>query len=228
MRPQNSSSPLCLLVEGQDDRHVIQHLWKKEHKKEDLPFCISDKDGIEKLIDAIPGEMKADSREILGIVIDANGNLDECWKKVTSKIKEGIKDLGIEQVQFPDGPTPTGTIIDCNHYKLRYIGIWLMPNNKECGELENFIIKMLPEGDLIWPSAQKYIEDIPEKDRKFNNSKSKKGKAQLFAWLATRKKPGRMGTAIGVSDLTLDNELSKDFLKWLSDLFKKNLKKHSH
>ena len=33
-----------------------------------------------------------------------------------------------------------------------------------------------------------------------------------------------MGAAIGVGDLTLDNQLSKDFLKWLSDLFRTGLK----
>ena len=220
MRPQNSSSPFCLLVEGQDDRHVIQCLWKKERKEKELPFCISETNGIEKLIEAIPEQIKAPSRKVLGIVVDTNGNLNKCWKKVTSKIKEGIKDLGVEQVQIPDGPTLTGTIINC---KTISIGIWLMPDNKSCGELENFIIEMLPESDFTWPSAQKYIENIPEEDRKFSNSKSKIEKAQLFAWLATRKKPGRMGAAISVGDLTEDNELSKKFLKWLSDLFQKTL-----
>ena len=89
-----------------------------------------------------------------------------------------------------------------------------MPNNKSSGELENFIIEMLPKGDFIWPFAKKYIENIPKKNREFDNSKIKK--AQFFAWLATRKKPGRMGAAIGADDLTLNNKLSKDFLKWLS------------
>ena len=203
----SSSSPFCLLVEGQDDRHIIQHIWKKEYK-EKVPFDVQDKEGINNLIKAIPAEIKVSNREILGIVVDANGNLDECWKKITCKIKEGVKDLGVGQIPVPDHPVPTGTIIDC---EVRSIGIWLMPDNKACGELENFIVKMLPKNDLIWPSAKE--------DRKFDDTKIEK--AQIFAWLATRKKPGRMGAAISVGDLTLDNELSKNFFKWLSDLFKK-------
>ena len=212
----SSSSPFCLLVEGQDDQHVIQNIWEKEYK-EKVPFDVQDKEGINNLIKAIPAEIKVSNREILGIVVDANGNLDKCWKKITCKIKEGVKDLGVEEeIPVPDCPIPTGTIIDCKEIS---IGIWLMPNNKECGELENFIMKMLPKNDLIWPSAKEYIQNIPKEDRKFDETKIEK--AQIFAWLATRKKPGRMGAAISVGDLTLDNELSKDFLKWLSDLFKK-------
>ena len=177
------------------------------------------KDGISNLIAAIPGEIKEPSRKILGIVADANNHLDEYWKKITHKIKEGIKDLGVEQIQVPDHPIPTGTIINCEEIS---IGIWLMPNNKTAGEIENFVIEMLPKSDPVWPSAKKYIEDIPEESRKFDSNKMKK--AQLFAWLATRKKPGRMGAAISAEDLTLDNKLSKSFLKWLSDLFNEKLK----
>ena len=218
MRPNSSSSPFCLLVEGQDDRHVIEKFWEKAYK-EKPSFNIVDRDGISNLIEAIPAEIKEPDRQVLGIVVDANNHLDEYWEKITHKIKEGIKDLGVEQIQVPDRPTPTGTIIDCKEIS---IGVWLMPNNKSSGELENFIIEMLPKGDLIWPFAKRYIENIPKENRKFNNSKIEK--AQFFAWLATRKKPGRMGAAIGADDLTLNNKLGKNFLKWLSDLFRSHLK----
>ena len=33
MKPKSDSSPLCLLVEGQDDRHVIEQLGKKHTEK---------------------------------------------------------------------------------------------------------------------------------------------------------------------------------------------------
>ena len=49
MKPKSNSSRLCLLVEGQDDRHVIQHFWKKEYK-EKPSFKIEDREGINNLI----------------------------------------------------------------------------------------------------------------------------------------------------------------------------------
>ena len=110
--------------------------------------------------------------------------------KSNYKVKEGAKDLRIEQVQVPDYPTLDGTIINCETIS---IGIWLMPNNSSSGELENFIRKMIPKNDSIWPSAEKYIENIPEESLKFDNNKIEK--AQLFAWLATRKKTWTYGSS---------------------------------
>ena len=36
-----------------------------------------------------------------------------------------------------------------------------MPDNKSNGELEDFVIKMKPTDDAIWPRAQTYINRIP-------------------------------------------------------------------
>ena len=93
-----------------------------------------------------------------------------------------------------------------------------MPDNESSGELENFAAQMVPEDDPVWPSSREYIANIPVQDRKFDSGKTPK--AELFAWLATRREPGRMGAAIGTDDLSLDNPPSRTFLKWLTDLFK--------
>ena len=92
-----------------------------------------------------------------------------------------------------------------------------MPCNKLPGELEDFAVTMIPGDDPIWPSSRQYITDIPQQDRKFDDEK--KPKAELYAWLATRKTPGRMGAAIGAGDLSLNNKPSETFLKWLTELF---------
>lgn len=92
-----------------------------------------------------------------------------------------------------------------------------MPDNESPGELEDFAAKMVPASDPVWPSSREYIANIPDEERKFDSGKAPK--AELFAWLATRREPGRMGAAIGADDLSLDNQPSKTFLKWLTDLF---------
>ena len=93
-----------------------------------------------------------------------------------------------------------------------------MPDNKSSGEIENFAAKMVPKNDPVWPLSKEYIANIPKNARKFALGKTTK--AELFAWLAARKEPGRMGAAVGAGDLTLDNEPSKKFLEWLSELFR--------
>lgn len=193
-----------LLVEGQDDKHVVRHLCSRSQS---MPkFCTLDKGGLPKLLPAIGPEIKAPGRKAVGIVVDANSDLQSRWDEV-------VDQLGVINIQPPDNPDPTGTIIPYTPL----IGIWLMPNNQLSGELEDFVQKMIPDEDPVWPMSKDYIRDIPDAYREFKDSKILK--ATLFAWLATRKEPGRMGAAIGADDLLVDNELSATFIAWLKRLF---------
>ena len=92
-----------------------------------------------------------------------------------------------------------------------------MPDNTSAGELEDFVAQMIPTEDPVWPLSLSYIEGIPEADRKF--SEKKKLRAQLYAWLAAREDPRRMGLAIRAQDLKVDGDLSKKFVAWLNELF---------
>ena len=92
-----------------------------------------------------------------------------------------------------------------------------MPDNEHSRELEDFVIQMIPHGDAVWPRSQAYIEGIPEGERLF--SEGKRQRAQLYAWLATREEPHRMGAAIGTHDLDIDGPLCQKFVAWLKQLF---------
>ena len=54
-------------------------------------------------------------------------------------------------------PDRTGTIIDNSPR----VGVWMMPDNASCGELENLIEKMIPCTDAVWPLSKAYIDGIP-------------------------------------------------------------------
>ena len=43
--------------------------------------------------------------------------------------------------------------------------------------------------------------------------------AKLYAWLAARKEPGRMGAAVSAGDLVVQGSLCEDFFTWLVKLF---------
>jgi len=193
-----------LLVEGQNDKHVIRHL---RNRHQAMPeFCIQDKGGIEELLADIGLEILAPNRKAVGILVDANDDLNARWDAVATRLRE-------ENIEMPSSPDPTGTIIDSNPR----VGIWLMPDNESPGELENFVAEMIPQNDPIWPRSTNYIDSIPEKDRKF--TAKKRLRAQLHAWLATREDPRQMGLAISTQDLCVDGTLSTAFAKWLRQLF---------
>lgn len=202
--PPSPSSDRVLLVEGPDDKHVIRHL--RDRHQLNPTFSISDKGNIDKVLDSINPEIKTPGRLAVGILVDANDDLKARWKAITDRLRKA-------NIQAPSSPDPTGTIIECRPR----IGIWLMPDNSMPGELENFVIHMIPDGDPIWPQSQRYIDSIPEADRKFSQGKTQR--AQLHAWLATREDPRKMGLAIGVCDLNISGTLCQDLIAWLKRLF---------
>ncbi len=198
--------PKILLVEGQDDKHVVRHLWKRRHRSEP-PFGIEDKEGVENLTGDISTEIKAPGRVAVGIVVDANDDLGGHWDAISHRLREA--EIG----GVPGVPSPDGTIIDADPR----VGVWLMPDNRKPGELEDFVQQMIPHDDPVWPRAREYVRGIPEAARPFRPGKT--SRAELHAWLATREEPGFMGSAIGREDLNADGPLCAAFLAWLERLF---------
>ena len=201
------SSNRVLLVEGHNDEHVVVHLRKRDPSFSNIDFDIEDKRGLPNLLESIVSEIQTPDRQAVGILVDADDCVRKRWNEVTKELSE----VGI---QAPSNSKKKGTIINTNG-KPR-VGIWLMPDNKSPGKLENFVKRTIPQNDPVWPLSQDYINKIPETDREFKPPKIVK--AKVHAWLATRKDPGLMGRA--VRDLDIKNALCQEFLDWLKVLFK--------
>ena len=200
-----TSEERILLVEGREDMYVVNHL---RHSDPQMPpFCIRVKDNVEKLKDSIPAEILAEDRTAVGILVDANDNWRARWQALADRLREA-------DVEPPPSPNPSGTIIDGTPR----VGIWLMPDNGSPGELEDFVSKMVPCDDAVWPLSEAYIDDIPKEHRKFKQGKILR--AKVHAWLAAREEPRRMGSAISAGDLNVDVEVSQKFVSWLRELFK--------
>ena len=193
-----------LLVEGQDDLHVVGHIC--ERHSSDFSFDIIPKDNWEKLRDSISVEIKVPGRQIVGILADADDDPAGRW----DAIKDRLDRAGIQV----EGPSfPQGLIVDQGPK----VGVWLMPDNEHPRELEDFVIKMIHDGDAVWPRSQSYTDGIPPESRPF--TEGKRPRAQLYAWLATREEPRLMGAAIGTHDLNTDGPLCQRFVDWLKRLF---------
>ncbi len=193
-----------LLVEGQNDRHVVRHICGRHPS---MPsFDIVDKGGVTELLDSISIEIRAPGRQAVGILVDANDDLTNRWNAVRDRLRD-------VHITVPTHPAPAGTIIEGTPR----VGIWLMPDNKSSGELEDFVEQMIPAGDPVWPLSQRYIDGIPQANRKFAPPKTLR--AQLYAWLAAREDPRQMGLAIQARDLAVDGTLCQGFVTWLMTLF---------
>ena len=169
-------------------------------------FCIDDKKGFPNLKDSIGPEIKVSGRTALGILADANQYPSRRWQELGHQLQEAGFDLSAQMAL-------TGTIIET----IPRVGIWLMPNNKSPGELEDFIKQLIPASDPVWPRAQSYIDGIPTAQRKFVLHKVQR--ARIHAWLAARREPRKMGAAIGIGDLDATAPPAKQFIDWLRRLF---------
>ena len=195
-----------LIVEGNDERHVIEKLLARY--KLTKSFAIDAKGGFPELHKSIYNEVNAPRRQVLGILADANDHPDQRWESISDKLKEAA-------CEVPPSPVQGGTVFD-GPRDIR-VGVWLMPDNDRSGELEDFVAELIPQDDPIWPQAQSYINNIPVSERPFPSQKLTR--AHVHAWLATREKPRPMGLALTAGDLLHDAPLAHAFVGWIRSLF---------
>ena len=204
--PAGSAGGRVLLVEGRYDRHVLDHIRRRHDPMP--PFEIVDKGGLEKLLASIGPELKAPGRRALGIVVDANDDIEARWAAVTDRLGRAGIEVGDRN---PSGTIVHGTSRDPD------VGLWIMPDNRSPGELEDFIAAMIPRDDSVWPLSRAYIDGIPAESRLFRTRKELR--AKVHAWLATRKRPRPMGLAIGAVDLEVGGTVCVELTTWLRRVF---------
>lgn len=202
-----------LLVEGKDDEHVFYSLLAYHN----IPvlFKIKNKEGIDKLLDTLDVELERSGLKHLGVVVDADSDLNARWQRLRNIL---IK-LGYELI--PLEPDPEGTII--HQYGQPTVGIWLMPNNKISGMLENFVSFLVPDSNnLLWSIAGEAVQQIPEHERRFPPIHLIK--ARLYTWLAWQEEPGTpMGLAITKRYFDADAPHAQQLINWIRQLFELEL-----
>jgi hypothetical protein len=196
-----------LLVEGKDDEHVVLAL--RDKYRIPANFEIVDCKGVEKLIERIPVTFKTSEIETVGIIIDADDNLQSRWYR----LKDILSTIGFD---VPPTLPDTGLILEKDSQKA---GVWIMPNNDANGMLEDFISFLVPSEDKLLPVVHSTLDDI--ETRQLNKySITHKSKAVIHTWLAWQKEPGTpMGLSITKRYLSADDATCHTFVHWLKNLF---------
>lgn len=198
-----------LLVEGNDDKHVIWALCKQFNVNE--TFDVIDCEGIDNLFDQIPVRLKQPKIETIGIIIDADSDLQLRWNNLKHL-------LTAQGFVLPEVLPKSGLIH--NELNRISIGIWIMPNNNLDGMLEDFIKFLVPPNDTLFPIINENLNEIERKQ--LNKYKPiHKSKAIIHSWLSVQEEPGTpMGLSITKRYLTTDDNTCKKLIDWLNDLFK--------
>jgi hypothetical protein len=197
-----------LLVEGNDDKHVIWALCKKFNIKEN--FDVIDCKGIDKLYEQIPVRLKQSGINTVGIIVDADTDLQSRWISLRTL-------LTTQGYTVPDELPLTGLIV--TNAGNKRIGVWIMPNNNLNGILEDFISFLVPQDDELLPIVNATLQNL--EDQKLNKySLIHKSKAAIHSWLSWQEDPGTpMGLGITKRYLTTDQETCSQLINWLTALF---------
>ena len=195
-----------LLVEGTDDQHVCFALFAKYSVEEN--FKVIEKGGIEKMINSLPVHLKESDVSTIGIMVDADTNLESRWDEIMNVLSKSGYDIG------ETGICSAGTII--SQEDMPTVGVWIMPNNHVPGILEDFIRHLVPKDDVLLPYADSTIFGLP----RTNFSDSKKSKALIHTWLAWQEDPGTpLGLAITKKYLSEDCSETRNLIGWINRLF---------
>ena len=212
---QKLTKPYRLLVEGKNDQHVVWNLADRLKLKE--TFDVEAKDSYPQLIEALPTLLKStNTLKRVGVVVDADENGKAHWRAIRTILeKSGYYS------SLPETLPQEGFVCYPDDEEQLIVGVWIMPDNRINGMLEDFVAYMIPDYTND-PLLKKTDEVLAELESNGLNAYKTvhHAKARLHTWLAWQDEPGTpMGTAITRQLLSTDGELCSTFIRWLELLF---------
>jgi hypothetical protein len=200
-----------LMVEGADDEHVVKNICG--NRKLGKIDTVCNYGGKDLLIGSIKVRLKETDISSLGIILDADTDINARWDAVRSNLdSSGYKGV-------PAKPTRDGTIIQPpENSLLPKVGVWLMPDNQVPGILEDFLRFLIPDGDGLLAHVDDSIQKIPPEQLRF--TEIRKAKARIHTWLAWQEEPGKpFGQAISARYLDSNLPAANAFVDWLQGTF---------
>ncbi|MDJ1180801.1 hypothetical protein PJF56_18230 [Roseofilum sp. BLCC_M91] len=177
-----------LIVEGQEDKRVIPWLMEAngviwEPIKHQPVVHITAHDGYQNINqDFISTQLKESGLTALGLIIDADLDLEERWQSIRNFSLPSIANI-------PEQLPPSG-LIHVTPMGIRF-GVWIMPDNQTQGMLETFLKYLVPDkSQSLWEYAQEVTQQAKQKGATFKDPHHV-DKANIYTWLAWQNPPGR-------------------------------------
>ena len=213
--PNPGSRPL-LYVEGADDSHAIRHLLIRHGVDYDRDPWPGEYPRIEKLggkpalLESFETAIRVSNNRSVGFVLDANSSLQDCWNAVSSR----LRNVGVDA----PGKIPRGGFVgEAETYRAR-VGVWIIPDNRRDGALEDFLRDLIDEEDPLLPHAEQSTNRAKELGACFPENGA--GKAVLHTWLAWQREPGLpYGTAMRARYFRDDSPAARAFVGWFRAVF---------
>ena len=138
-------------MEGETDKRVIPYLMEANGvtwpDPPGHPVSIEPYGSVDEVLKpgVIEAELKETGREALGVVVDTNGNADARWDQLRAMCDSEFAGL-------PDRIPAEG--LEVAHSVGARFGVWIMPDNRFKGMLEDLLVRLVPDDPAIctkWP-----------------------------------------------------------------------------
>ena len=205
-----------LRVEGKDDKHVIASLLKRhsiDPRTIDIRYTADadeDSGGKDRLVRGMRTLVTNSIGRAVGFVLDADDAVTDCWRAVRNQLDHF-------ELELPNEIPENGFVGDALAVQAR-VGVWLMPDNRRLGALEEFLRDLVDDKDGLFLHAEESTAEAQNLGAMFPNAKRRK--AVLHAWLAWQERPGLpYGLSITAHYLRHDSPAALAFLDWYRRVF---------
>ena len=204
-------------MEGETDKSVIPYLMEANgvewQAPPHSPVFIAPYGSVDEILkpEVIRVEIGVSGLDALGVVVDANGDAAARWDEVRTWCRDEFADLpeqipaeGLEVVHS-DGPR---------------FGVWIMPDNRFTGMLEDFLVRLIPDDSRrLYELATNSVADAKRNGAPFRDVHVRK--AEIHTWLAWQDPPNlRLHEAVEHTVLDPARAESRPFVNWFRSLFR--------
>ena len=202
-----------LFVEGVNDREVVYRI-ENHYNLRDI-CCVlkmDSDDGVSTALELHINEQASKTHSV-GIVIDADLDFTARWTSIRNILVRS------NSYQVPLLLPENGLILDSvleNHPR---VGVWIMPNNRDSGMLEDFMRGLLHGNDSLIPEVDSVLSQIESKGLQ-RYKQVHKTKAWIHTFLAWQDEPGS-SLALAVDKRILDPSAKSAelFAFWMKSLY---------
>ena len=204
-------------MEGDTDRGVIASLMEANGVEwpdpPDSPVFIDSRGSIDEILKpgVLEAELGASGLEALGVVVDANGDANTRWDDLNEWCR----------AEFPGLPDEIPALgLEVVHSGGPRFGIWIMPDNRLTGMLEDWLVGLIPEASgPLYEKARNCVSDSKRHGAPFKEIH--RTKAEIHTWLAWQDEPGlRLYDAVIHRVLDPKRPEARPFVNWFRSLFR--------
>ncbi len=202
-------------MEGDADQRVIPYLMEENGvpwPSSNFPVFIDARGSVDEILrpGLIEGELVASGLEALGVVVDADGDAVARWDQLRTRCSSEFHNL-------PDQIPAEG--LEVVHADGPRFGVWIMPNNRFKGMLEDLLVQLIPDDSShLHELARNCVAEARSSDAPFRDVHERK--AEICTWLAWQDPPGlRLHEAVKHRVLDPKGPESRPFVNWFRRLF---------